>query len=302
MTTETEARRSVSDYGARPVSVDLARGRQLTQAAVPSDTRPVGDLQTRPLSHAVVADRLSLAHWPAGHRIVVCGLAGGTGRTVMAGLIATVLAELPYAHVHKPNALVDLAARHLANTRRRWDVVPCQPEVESPAVSAATQSQTRSGVHVLDGVPKTQQRHDHAVIVIDAPSGMPSDIEFVTEDENTSVLLMTRPDRASLAEASEALVWMHNQHLLARNRVIVAVNLGAGRSDRGSKAAAVALGIRCSAIHNLPLDATLGPSGPLPSGCDLPVRIRRVVHRICLDMWSATQQPAPGTPHQQEEQ
>ncbi len=68
-------------YGARPVSVDTARGRTLS----PTDEadgrgQGVSPALRLPFTHQVVADRLSLAHWPPGHQIVVCCQAGRDGR------------------------------------------------------------------------------------------------------------------------------------------------------------------------------------------------------------------------------
>ena len=102
-------------YGARPVSVDIARGRSLSEAASPTPAAGVAG-PGLPLTHQVVADRLSLAHWPRGHQIIVCSLAGGTGRTTVAGLMATVLAELPYAHIWHPVGLVDAAPQTFRRT------------------------------------------------------------------------------------------------------------------------------------------------------------------------------------------
>ena len=38
-----------------------------------------------------------------------------------------------------------------------------------------------------------------------------------------SILLLVRPDRASLAEAADVLVWMHDQQLVARSLIVVPV-------------------------------------------------------------------------------
>ncbi len=99
-----------SAYGARPVSVDIARGRSLVEAKVAQQTESPVTGTTLPFSHQVVADRLSLAHWPPGHQNLVCSLAGGTGCTTLAGLLATVLAELPFAYIWQPMAMVEAAA------------------------------------------------------------------------------------------------------------------------------------------------------------------------------------------------
>ena len=146
MTTTREAtRRTGTAYGARPVSVDIARGRLARRR--PSERRPLrsGSPPRRgcPLTDQVVADRLSLAHWPRGHQIIVCALAGGTGRTTVAGLLATVLAELPYAHIWHPIALVESAPRtlgsHPAALGRR------RPRDSSPALA-------RSELHPIGGL------------------------------------------------------------------------------------------------------------------------------------------------------
>lgn len=130
-------------YGARPVSVDIARGRRLAEAPEGEDGASPATGTTLPLNHQVVADRLSLAHWPPGHQIVVCALSGGTGRTTLAGLLATVLAELPFAHIWHPIALVEAAPRTLGSTSRRWDLL--KPSEPGEATS------TRSGAWAVTG-------------------------------------------------------------------------------------------------------------------------------------------------------
>lgn len=243
----------------------------------------------------MVADRLSLAHWQVGHRIVVCALAGGTGRTTLAGLLATVMAELPFAHVWPPIALTESSPRTLSTTAKRWDVLR-PPEPDQPAAQAtdSDRSVTASGVHVLASPPSVRQPRDYSVVVVDAPVGMPSDITPVATDPTASVLLVIRPDRASLTEAAEALVWMNDHHLVGRRRVSVVINYGVGPADHASKAAAAALGIRCAAVHRLAQEPLLAPGRPLPSGRALPSRLRRGIARLCLDIWSQSQ--ASSTP------
>lgn len=275
MTSADEA--AVTEYGARPVSVDLARGRRLVEAtALRADSSAT--IPPLPLTHPVVADRLSLAHWPQGHRIVICSLDGGTGRTTVAGLLATVLAELPFAHIWPPIAAVEVAPHPLGSTAKRWDLVgPLEPE-------AATS--TRSGAWAFTGGRAVAEPKDFSAIVLDAPPGLPSDMPCVTEDSGVSVVLSTRPDRASLAETAEALVWMNDRSLVSRSQTVVVINDGAGQPDRGSKAAATALGIRSSAVHRLPFSWTLGPGRALPSGRDLPTRVRRCLSHLALDVWT----------------
>lgn len=266
-------------YGARPVSVDIARGRNLAEAiheevaASPTAGKPL------PVKHEAIARRLSLVHWPPGHQILVCSLSGGTGRTTLAGLLSTVLAELPHAQVWLPIAVIEAAPRPLGSTWRRWDLL-------DPSESDAATS-TRAGAWAFLGNQSAMRREDFSVVVVDAPAGLPPDLPCVRDDPNASIVLLTRPDRASLAEAAEALVWMHDQSLVPRSRVVVGINRGVGQPDRGSRAAATALGIRCAAVHSLPFSSALGPGRALPSGRDLPVRIRRLVSHLALNLWSA---------------
>lgn len=273
------------EYGARPVSVDIARGRVLIPHPESGHPQPP-PLPSLPLTHGVVADQLALAHWTPGHRIVVCSLAGGTGRTTVAGLMSSVLAELPYAHVWRPIGLVEASLRTLSSTDRRWGATGADPSTLGEAADGLRV--TGAGAHVL---AETRLRHpnvDHSAVLIDAPTGMPSDHVFIQEDMTASVVLVCRPDRASLTEAAEALVWMHDQGLVTRRQVNVVVNCGTGSKDRGSAAAAAALGIRCASVHSLPFDKTLGPGRTLPSGRAMPTPIRRRITRLCLDVWAAT--------------
>ncbi len=302
MRTTARSMEAVAAYGARPVSVDIARGRALSETAERDSAGPHIGLSGLPLNHHMVADRLSLAHWPRGHQIVICGLAGGTGRSTMAGIVATVLTELPFAHIWPPIAVVDAAPQALGATMRRWDVVdPQGPELVSLAPAPVS---TRPGAWALTGPTPWRQRRDFSALVVDSPTGLPSELAAVTDDPQASIVLMTRPDRRSLADAAEALVWLNDRNLVARSRITVVINHGVGRPDRGSKAAATALGIRCAAIHSLPADSTLGPDRVLPSGRDLPLRIRRRIARVCLDVWSQTQRPNPpaalSRPHHKE--
>ncbi|HET9873170.1 MAG TPA: hypothetical protein VFP89_11335 [Propionibacteriaceae bacterium] len=269
-----------SAYGARPVSIDIARGRGLVETKEAHQTESPITGTTLPVPHQVVADRLSLAHWPPGHQIVVCSLAGGAGRTTLAGLLATVLAELPFAHIRQPMAVVEAAPRTLGSTSHRWDLV----DLPEPGLATST----RSGAWAFTAGQSSLRRKDFSVVAVDAPAGMPSDLSCIEDDRSASLLLVTRPDRASLAEAAEALVWMHDRSLVSRTRVVVVINRGVGQPDRSSRAAATALGIRCAAVNSLPFSSTLGPGRALPSGRDLPVRVRRVVSHVALDLWSAS--------------
>ena len=132
-------------------------------------------------------------------------------------------------------------------------------------------------------------RTAYSVVVAEAPVGLPSEHSVVREDVSSSVLLVLRPDRRSLAEAAEALVWMHDQHLVHRSRVVVVVNLGAGQMDRGSRASSTALSVRCRAVHRLASDPKLGPLSSLPSGTALAPQLRRPTSALCLDLWRASQ-------------
>lgn len=269
--------RATVTYGARPVSVDLARGRTLTSAAADRDDALMPN-PPLPLSPDVVADRLSLAHWPPLHQIVVCSLGGGTGRTTLAGLLVTILAELPFAHIWPPVAAVELAPHPLELTVQRWDLVgPLEPDAASS---------TRAGAWAFTGGRSVAEPRDFSVVVLDAPAGLPSELPCVADDPGASILLLTRPDRASLSEAAEALVWMHDQALVSRNRSVVVINGGVGQWEHGSRAAAAALGIRTTAVHKLPHSHALGPGRALPSGRAMPIRVRRALNHAALDLWS----------------
>ena len=272
-------------YGARIVPVDTLRRSSLrevdTSASEPEPLR-IG----RPvLSPGVVADRLALAHWPWGHQIVVCSLGGGVGRTTVSGLLATALAELPYAHIWPPIALHETSTRPLSPTPRRWDLVSTDDSLSELC--------TRSGAWAFTTGQRPAQREDFSVIVVDATAGLPCDQEPVSGDPAASVVLVVRPDRASLAEAAEALVWMHDRHLVPRQRIVALINDGVGRSDAGSRAAATGLWTRCVAVHRLPFHSTLGPGRVLPSGHDLPTRLRRVLQRTALDLWGTAVARSP---------
>jgi hypothetical protein len=267
----------IAAHGARPVSVDLARGRTLAEAtATVNDTPPA--TAPLPLSSSVVADRLSLAHWPPHHQIVVCSLSGGTGRTTVTGLLATILAELPFAHIWPPIAAVELTPHPLGSTVQRWDLVgPLEPDAASS---------TRAGAWAFTGGRSIAEPRDFSVVVLDAPTGIPSDLPCVADDPGASILLLTRPDRASLAEAAEALVWMHDQALVSRNRTVVVVNGGVGQWEQGSRTSATTLGIRSTAVHRLPSSPALGPGRALPSGRAMPTLVRRALSHAALDLWS----------------
>ena len=279
-------------YGARPVSTDIARGRPLLEF-IDNTSQPDIAIRSYPLTHQAVADRLALAHWPSGHQIVVCSLAGGTGRTTLSGLIATVLTELPYAHLRRPVALVEPNPRGLSVSPRRWGIVDPEPDPSFHDPLGCT----RSGAWAFQNSPRHRARRSFSVLVIDAPTGLPSELSAVTDDPTASIILLTRPDRASLADAADALVWMHRHSPVTRRRVTVVINDGIGESDRQAKAAAAVLGIRCAAIHRLGPDPTLAPGLVLPSGHALPARLRRRIARICLDVWTTIpHHPTHSTP------
>jgi len=193
-----------------------------------------------------------------------------------------VLAELPYAHIWHPIALVESDPLGFSRTRRRWDVI-------EPSASEA--ASTRSGAWALMSPVGSDERRDFSVVVVDGPAGLPSNLPTVAEDPNSSIVLMTRPDRTSLSDAANALVWMNDQGLVTRRRMTVVINHGVGQPDRGSKAAATGLGIRCAAIHSLPAHSTLAAGRVLPSARELPLRLRRSLAHICLDVWLQTQSP-----------
>src|SRR5687768_14252955 len=116
MTGDTAQAITAVGYGARVVALDSVRGLTLTPSEPPAPVRNPPPFQVADLCPQQVADRLALAHWPWGHQIVVSSLAGGVGRTTLAGLLATVLTELSFAHIWPPIALAETATRSLSST------------------------------------------------------------------------------------------------------------------------------------------------------------------------------------------
>ena len=75
--------------------VQLTRGRVLTETPGQPVSGRVAIAPPTPARDRNAADRLALKHWPRRHRILVCSLTGGTGRTAVAALIAATPAGLP---------------------------------------------------------------------------------------------------------------------------------------------------------------------------------------------------------------
>ena len=195
----------------------------------------------------------------------------------------------PYGHIWPPIGLHETTTQQLSPTPRRWDLIDTD--------DSASEWWTRSGVCAFTNGQRPARREDFSAVVVDATAGLPCDQEPVSSDPAAAVVLVMRPDRASLAEAAEALVWMHDRHLVSRPRVVALINDGVGRSDAGSRAAATGLWTRCVAVHRVPWHSTLGPGCVLPSGHDLPTRLRRVVQHTALDLWTTTaRSPAGGEP------
>lgn len=261
-------------YGARPVSIDLTRNQRLTEVPDGVDTDSVVRLADAPKPWSRVAEQLAVAHWPADHRIFVCSVAGGTGRTTVAGLIALTLAGLPYAHLHRPVALGELDPSPLSRSRHRWGV-----PADSDHVSV-----TRAGgrVRILDDVGDPGE--GRPLVVVDALAGIAITAEVATADPTSSVVLLTRPDRASLDEAADALVWLQDSRGIARERIAAVINHGAGPADYGSKPAATALGIHCQSVHRLPAHPALRPGTFLPCGHRVPRSVRKSLTQLCADV------------------
>jgi hypothetical protein len=260
-------------YGARPVSVDLTRNQRLTEVPDEVDATVVR-LPARRQSYTQVEQQLALAHWPADHRIFVCSLAGGTGCTTLAGLIALTLAGLPYAHLHRPVALAELKSSPLTRARRRWGVPQGRDHIAVTRAGGRVRIPTHVD-HTGDGRP---------LVIVDSPAGILTTAEIGANNPTSSVVLLTRPDRLSLADTADALVWLADDRGIARQRIAVVINAGVGRADRGSKPAATALAIRCGSVHRLPAHMSLGPAAALPSGHRVPRPVRKSLTQLCADL------------------
>lgn len=261
-------------YGARPVSIDLARNQPLTQVQDPIDTDSVLRVVHRSKSVSRVAEQLAVAHWPADHRIYVCSAAGGTGRTTLAGLIALTLASLKHAHLHRPIALGESNPQPLSQARHRWGA-----PADSDQITV-----TRAGGRVRVLTDVRDPGEGRPLVVVDALAGIVTTAELAATDPSSSVVLLTRPDRASIAETADVLVWLQDSHAIPRDRIAVVINDGAGRSGYQSRPAATALAIRCRSIHRLPAHKSLGPGTVLPCGQRVPGSIRKSLIQFCADI------------------
>jgi hypothetical protein len=203
--------------------------------------------------------------------------------------------------VHKPVALVELQPRERSTTRRRWMADAAgRTDASGDAVDQYRAPRTRSGIAVPIVPVGMMHRAAYSVVVMEAPVGLPSEHDVVRQDVRSSVLLVVRPDRRSLAEAADALVWMHDEGLVQRSRVVVVVNLAQGQLDRGSRASSTALAVRCRAVHRLPYSNRLGPMACLPSGTTLAPALRQPITDICLDVWRSTADRHEPTNEQEE--
>ena len=264
------------------MSVDLARNRRLTEMAdrneeLDPSARSVHPGGRRQLSQSQVWDQLALARWPADQVVAVCSLAGGVGRTTLAGLFGLTLAGLPYAQLHRPVALGELDASPLSRSRIRWGVPPDLDHV------AVTQVGGRVRILVDIGEPADGR----PVRIIDSPAGLMATLHMATSHPASSIVLLTRPDRASLADTAAALIWLQDIQRVERQRLTVVINHGSGPANPGSKAAATALGIRCRSIHKLPAHTALGPGTALPSGHQTPRALHRALVRLCADVYNS---------------
>ena len=296
-------------YGAGPVSVPLTRGRPLAEAP----TAPVPDRVVMapppPARDRNADDRLALKHWTRGHRVLVCSLTGGTGRTTVAALLAATLAGLPFAHIWPPALLVDTTRgrsphdhsdepAELASEHRNDDLSRLLG-VRSPLRVRTTSS----GIAVLQAngddrpvlgrqlhAAVTAMQDRFAPVIVDTRCGPPSNTRWTRgTPAGFSVVLVVRPDEYSLIDAAEALVWMHDQHQVTKQQVTVVVNHGAGPPTGRTRPAAAALAVRCHGLHHLPADPRLGPGPAPPTSRPVPARLRLRLAQICLDIWHTSQ-------------
>lgn len=283
------------EYGSRPVSIDLLRHQPLHAVSGQGQAWRVRRAPVSATRDCV--DRLAVKHWPQRHRILVCSLAGGVGRSTVARAIADLLAELPYAKIWAPILLIEAEPRRWVRMGGDAAHAQASPEPGRPCCQPVTEFGREpvilpSGAHALPlskasrpaTVDQTEAalascEHTHRVSVLDTPTGLPCDHPWIN-DASYSVLLVTRPDRGSLDEAADALTWMNDNEMVPRSRVTVAINSLSGPSSRVSYAAGIALAVRCRGVHRI---ARLTPDT---------VRTRRTRERlagICLDLWASSQ-------------
>lgn len=308
---EHSTAKTLVGYGAGPVSVPLTRGRPLIEAPTESDFSQVVVAPPLPARDRNADDRLTLKHWPRGHRVLVSSLTGGTGRTTVAALLAATLAGLPFSHIWPPALLVDTTRRRSPHdhpeeaaemtSEHRVDDLGSLLGVRSPLRVRTTST----GIAVLraKGTARpvlSRQLHTavttlqdcFAPVIIDTPCGPPSNTRWTRSvPAGFSVVLVLRPDEYSLADAAQALVWMHDQHQVSKRQVTVVVNHGAGPPTGRTRPAAAALAVRCHGLHHLPADPRLGPDAVPPTARPVPARLRLRLAQICLDIWHTSQTP-----------
>jgi Mrp family chromosome partitioning ATPase len=307
---ESSTTKTPVGYGAGPVSVPLTRGRPLTEAP----TEPVPDRVVMapppPARDRNAYDRLGLKHWPRGHRVLVCSLTGGTGRTTVAAQLAATLAGLPFAHIWPPALLVDSICRRHPHHPEGTDVETHNQREDGlsglvPVGTSLRLRTTLSGIALLqptraDRLIRRRQlqttvatvQDRFAPVIIDAPCGLPSGSLWTRDTPaGFSVVLVVRPDEYSLTDAAEALVWMHDQQQVRKQQVAVVVNHGAGPPTRRTRPAAAALAVRCHGLHHLPVHPRLGPGPIPPTARPVPARLRLRLAQICLDLWHTSQTP-----------
>lgn len=215
------------------------------------------------------ADQLANAQWPDSHRILVCSLAGGVGRTTLVGLIAGTLASALPAQQHAMRRLVvgEVEPDTVTTIRRRWKGI-------SPLVDL----QDRAGV----------PSETSGLAVLDVSAGLAPCLRAVTASPSAAVVLVVRPDQHSLNDLASALAWLHSTGELPRSRTVVVINDQLGSSDRRSRATATALGIRTTTVRRLPADRSLGPLGSLPPHGQLRPSLRLILTQLCLDIHRVT--------------
>lgn len=307
---ENSTAQATVGYGAGPVSVQLTRGRPLVETPLASDSCGVVMAPPRPARDRNADDRLALKHWPRGHRVLVCSLNGGTGRTTVAALLATTLAGLPFSHLWPPALLVDTTRRRSPDdhpdeaaemtSEHRIDDLGSLLGVQSPLQVQTTSS----GIAVLRAKSTerpvlSRQLHTavtalqdcFAPVIVGTKCGLPSTRWTRGVPAGFSVVLVVRPDEYSLTDAAQSLVWMHNQHLVSKQQVTVVVNHGAGPPTGRTRPAAAAVAVRCHGLHHLPADPRLGPDPTPPTARPVPARLRLRLAQICLDIWHTSQTP-----------
>lgn len=281
----------MSQYGARPVSLDLQRTRTLSQASpAPGDPLMLPAPVSQPRKRAELVTALEQRAWGEGpHRLVVASVDGGVGRTAVAAGLAAVLAR--WSSTPGPTLYLDTSWARFSATGDRLGVPVSSTTAAavrmaidlSPDATAAESvdrvcASAASGAFALLGAGPGDDPIDAGElrmlvvqwlsaalghVVVDAAADPVAD----SLDWGLGVdrVLICRGDEASLRRQHQMLVDLRDRHGVATKQSVVTVvnDHFTGQPTRAAKAASRALESRCRRVVHLGTDKALRGSRPI---------------------------------------